>query len=112
MVIRGKADETMPGSINAEVRVSSRIIRLGSFVAASTRIRKSARYHRVGARDRTPSAVHFARLQAERCWPVGRVLLQLSAAAAMITQQEGVALAISGIAMIAEIAQDRATRKR
>ncbi|HKR50188.1 MAG TPA: hypothetical protein VJT72_11505 [Pseudonocardiaceae bacterium] len=78
----------------------------------STRIHKSARYHHVGARDRTPSSVHCARLWAERYWPAGRVVLQLSAAAAMITQKESIALAIGGIAMMAEIAQDRYTRSR
>jgi hypothetical protein len=39
-------------------------------------------------------------------------VLQLSAAAAMITQYESIALAIGGIAMMAEIAQDRSTRSR
>lgn len=112
MVIRGEAEETIPGSIDTEVRVSSRIIRLGSFVAASIRIHKSARYHYSGARDRARSHVYFARLRAERYWPVGRVVLQLSAAAAMITQKESIALAISGMAMMAEIAQDRLTRNR
>ena len=110
MVIRGKEEETMPGSIDAVIRINSRTIRLGSFVAASTRIHKSAHYHHVGARDRTPSPAHFARRWAERYWPAGRVVLQLSAAAAMIIQKESVALAISGIAMMAEIAQDRSTR--
>lgn len=112
MVIRGEEEETMSGSIDAVIRISSRTIRLGSFIATSTRIHKSARYRHVGARDRTPSPVHCARLWAERCWPAGRVVLQLSVAAAMITQYESVALAISGIAMIAEIAQDRSTRNR
>lgn len=112
MVIRGKADEIVPGSIDAEVRVSSTTIRLGSFVTGSTRIHKSARYHHVGARDRARSPVHPAQLWAERYWPAGRVVLQLSAAAAMIIQKESVALAISGIAMMAEIAQDRYTRNR
>jgi hypothetical protein len=112
MVIRGKEEKSMPGAIDAAIRINSRTIRLGSFVAASTRIHKSARYHHVGARDRTPSPVHCARLWAERYWPAGRVVLQLSAAVAMITQKESVALAISGIAMMAEIAQDRSTRNR
>lgn len=112
MVIRGKEEETMPGSVDAVMRISSRTIQLGSFVAVSTRIHKSARYHHVRARDRTPSPFHFARLRAERYWPVGRVVLQLTAAAAMITQYESIALSISGIAMIAEIAQDRSTRSR
>jgi hypothetical protein len=112
MVIRGKEEETMPGSIDAVIKISSRTIRLGSFVAASTRIHKSARDHHVGTQDRTPSSVHCARLWAERCWPAGRVVLQLSVAAAMITQYESVALAISGIAMMAEIAQDRSARNR
>jgi hypothetical protein len=110
MVIREKEEETMPGSIDAVIRISSRTIRLGSFAAASTRIHKSTRYHHVGARDYTPSPAHFTRLWAERFWPAGRVVLQLSAAAAMIIQKESVALAISGIAMMAEIAQDRSTR--
>lgn len=112
MVIRGKEEETMPGSIDATIMISSRTIRLGSFVTASTRIHELVRYHHVGARDRTPSHVHCARLWADRYWPVGRVVLQLSAAAAMITQYESIALSISGIAMIAEIAQDRSTRSR
>ena len=112
MMIRGKEEETMPGSIDAMVRISSRTIRFGSFVAASTRIHKSARHHHPGARDHTPSSVHFARVWAERYWPAGRVVLQLSAAAAMITQYESIALAIGGIAMMAEIAQDRSTRSR
>lgn len=112
MVIRGKEEEARPGSIDAVIRISSRTIRLGSFIAANTRIHKSTRYHHVGVRDDTPSPVHFARLCAERFWPVGRVVLQLSAAAAMIIQNESVALAISGIAMMAEIAQDRSTRNR
>lgn len=112
MVIRGNEEETMPGSIDAVIRISSRTIRLGSFVAASTRIHELVRYRHVGARDRTPSPVHFARLWAERCWPAGRVVLQLSAAAAMTTQYESIAILISGIAMMAEIAQDRSTRSR
>jgi hypothetical protein len=107
MVIRDKEEEAMSGSIDVVIKISSRIIRLGSFVTASTRIHELVRYRHVGARDRTPSSVHCARLWAERYWPVGRVVLQLSAAAAMITQKESVALAINGIAMLAEIAQDR-----
>jgi hypothetical protein len=112
MEIRGKEEKTMPAAIDAVLRISSRTIRLGSFGAASTKIRKSARYQRVGAQGRTPSPAHFARLWAERCWPAGRVVLQLSAAVAMITQHENIALSISGIAMMAEIAQDRSTRSR
>jgi len=112
MAIRGEEKKTMPVSIDAVIRISSRTIRLGSFGAASTKIYKSARYHRVEAQDRTPSPACFARLWAERYWPAGRVVLQLSAAAAMITQHESIALSISGIAMMAEIAQDRSTRSR
>jgi hypothetical protein len=112
MVIRDKEEEAMPGSIDAVIKISSRTIRLGSFVTASTRIHELVRYRHAEARERTPSPVHFARLWAERYWPAGRVVLQLSAAAAMITQKEGVALAINGIAMMAEIAQDRSTRNR
>ncbi len=108
MVIRDKEEETMPGSIDVVIKISSRTIRLGSFVTASTRIHKLVRSRHGGAPDRTPSPVRCARLWAERYWPVGRVVLQLSAAAAMITQKESVALAINGIAMLAEIAQDRA----
>jgi hypothetical protein len=112
MAIRGKEEKTMPVSIDAVIRISSRTIRLGSVGAASIKIHKSARYHHIGAQDRTPSPVHFAQLWAERYWPAGRVVLQLSAAAAMITQHESIALSISGIAMMAEIAQDRSTRSR
>ena len=102
----------MSGSIDAVIRINLRTIRFGPFVAASTRVLKSARDHHVGARNRTPSSVHCARLWVERYWPAGRVVLQLSAAAAMITQYESIALLISGIAMVAEIAQDRSTRNR
>ena len=112
MVIRGKEEETMLGSIDAVIRISSRTIRLGSFVTASTRIHELVRYRHGGAPDRTPSPVHCARLWAEQYWPAGRVVLQLSAAAAMITQYESIALLMSGIAMMAEIAQDRSTRNR
>lgn len=111
MVTQGNAEKAIPSSIAAEVRASSRTIQLGSFVATSTRIHKSARCH-VEARDRIRSPAQFARLQAERYWSVGSVVLQLAAAAAMITQKESIALAISGIAMMAEIAQDRSTRNR
>lgn len=112
MVIRGKEEETMPASIHTVIKISSRAIRFGSFGAASTKVHKSARYHHVGVRDLTPSPSHFARLWVERYWPAGRVVLQLSAAAAMITQHESIALTISGIAMMVEIAQDRSTRSR
>ncbi len=111
MVIQGNSEDAIPGSIDSEVWASSRTLRIGSLVATSTRIHKSARYH-VGPRDRIRSPAYFVRLRAERYWSVGRVVLQLGAAAAMITQKESVALAISGIAMMAEIAQDRSTRNR
>jgi hypothetical protein len=48
------------------------------------------------------------------CWPVLRVLLQLGTAGAMLSQQEGIALTISGIATSLEMLQDhfsRATRR-
>lgn len=112
MVIRDEEEETMSGSIDAVIRINLRTIRFGSFVTASTRIHELVCHRHVGAQDRTPSPVHQARLWAERCWPAGRVVLQLSAAAAMITQYESIALLISGIAMVAEIAQDRSTRNR
>ncbi|PZS22587.1 MAG: hypothetical protein DLM61_25725 [Pseudonocardiales bacterium] len=112
MVIRGEREEVMPGSLDAEVRLSSRTIRLGSFVATSTRVHQSSRCQLIGAPGRTSSTFHTSRLWTERYWPIGRVVLQLSAAAAMMTQNEGVALLISGIAMMTEIAQDRSTRSR
>lgn len=107
MEIRGKTEEIMRNSIEAKTRVSSRTIRLRSFVATSTRIHESSRYRRVGARKRAQSPFHFARLLAERYWPAGRVVLQLSVATAVMTHNESVALVISGLAMMAEIAQDR-----
>jgi hypothetical protein len=40
-------------------------------------------------------------------WPRLRVLLQLCVAAAMMSQREGVALMIAGLAMVLEMIQDR-----
>lgn len=111
MVIRGETEDVMQGSLDAEVRISSRTIRLGWFVATRTRIHQSSRCQFIGTADRTSSTFQILQLWAERYWPTGRVVLQLSAAAAMMTQNEGIALMISGIATIAEIAQDRSTRR-
>lgn len=112
MVTRGKREEAPPGSLDAEVRLTSRTIRYRSFVAKSTRVHQSSRYQLIDAPGSTLSTFHTSRLWAQRYWPTGRVALQLSAAAAMMTQNESIALAISGIAMMAEIAQDRSTRSR
>jgi hypothetical protein len=54
----------------------------------------------------------LSRLWTQQYWAAGRVVLQLSAAAAMMTHNEGITLLISGIAMMAETAQDRSTHSR
>lgn len=112
MVIRGKTEEFMPDSLDAEVRLSSRTIRLGSFAATSTGAHQSSRNQLIGAPGGASSTFPISRVWAQRYWPIGRVVLQLSAAAAMLTQNEGIALMISGIAMMAEITQDRSMRSR
>jgi hypothetical protein len=111
MAIRGETEEVMPGSLDTEVRFSSRTFRYGSFVATSTRVHQSSN-QLIGALGSASSTSHMSRLWAQRYWPTGRVVLQLSAAAAMMTQNESIALLISGIAMMGEIAQDHSMRSR
>jgi hypothetical protein len=45
-------------------------------------------------------------------WSMLRVLFQMAAAGAMVSQHEGVALAIGGAAMLLEMVQDRYTGER
>jgi hypothetical protein len=112
MVIRAETDEVMQGSLDSTIRLDSRTIRLGSFVATSTRVHRSSHYQLSGTPDSTSTTFRTSRLWAQQHWPTGRVVLQLSAAAAMMTQNESIALLISWIAMMAEIAQDHCTRSR
>src|SRR5258706_5628506 len=46
------------------------------------------------------------------CWPMLRVLLQTGAAGAMLSQHEGLALMIGGMAMLLEMVQDHYTGGR
>src|SRR5258706_7169154 len=46
------------------------------------------------------------------CWPMLRVLLQTGAAGAMLSQHEGLALMIGGVAMVLEKVPNHLTRRR